>query len=125
MTSLERDARQTEALGVQTAVLDTLARLGTDAALLLNSRRELVWASPNSADLLARRGPQGQSVQPSLAPGTALAAIADDPVAGELVGEVLTGGEARRGRLLTITGGGYFGRWPLPFQGGRTHRWCS
>lgn len=99
MTSLERGARQTESLGVQTAVLDTLARLGTDAALLLNSRRELVWASPNSADLLARRGPQGQSVQPNLAPGTTLAAIADDPVAGELVGAVLTGGEARSGEI--------------------------
>jgi len=99
VTTIGDAARWPDSVIVRAAVLDTLAQLGTDAALLLDARRQLVWASPNSAQLLARRGPQGQVVQASLTPGTALAAIADDPLAGELVGEVLSGGAVRHGEL--------------------------
>lgn len=85
------------ALGAE--VLRTWAELGTDSVLLLDSSRQLVWASPNSASLLALRGPLATAGTGSLLPGTPLAQFADDPRAGELVGRALEGGQICRGEI--------------------------
>lgn len=80
-------------------VLRTWAELGTDALLLLDSSRQLLWASPNSATVLAQSGPVGAANGVGLVPGTPLARIADDPRAGELVGRALERGEICRGEI--------------------------
>lgn len=80
-------------------VLGTLASLGSDAALLLDAGRELIWASPNSAHLLARQLPLGQAIAVPLTPGTPLARIVDDPRAAEVIGEALTNDRVTRAEI--------------------------
>jgi len=97
MTEAEATAPAPPALEAQ--ILTTLAALGNDAALLLDASRELVWASPNSAHLLARQLPLGQAIPVPLTPGTPLAQIVDDPRAGEVVGQALASREVARAEI--------------------------
>jgi signal transduction histidine kinase len=79
-------------------LLSRLATLGSDAVLLLDPARNLLWASPNTAALLEdpySREPTG----PALAAGTPLAQILDDPRAADVVGRVLTTSETASGEL--------------------------
>ncbi len=71
---------------LRSEVLAAMVRLGTDAGLLLDSGRRLLWASPNAAELLARSDPSGDPAVPALEPGTPLGLVVDDPRAAELVG---------------------------------------
>lgn len=79
-------------------LLSRLATLGSDAVLLLDPARNLLWASPNTAGLL--EGPYSQEAADQvLAAGTPLAQILDDPRAADVVGKVLATGETASGEL--------------------------
>ena len=97
MTEAEVLTPTPELLGAE--ILATLASLGNDAALLLDAGRALLWASPNSAHLLARQLPLGQAVPVPLRPGTPLALIVDDPRAGEVVGDALANQQVTRAEI--------------------------
>ncbi len=84
---------------LRTEVLTAMARLGTDAGLLLDSSRRLLWASPNSQELLGRSDPSGELVPPPLEPGNPLALMVDDPRAAELVRMALEQGEIQRSEV--------------------------
>jgi two-component system phosphate regulon sensor histidine kinase PhoR len=84
---------------LQIEVLSTLASFGTDAALLVDAERRLVWASPNAAAVLWRQPPAGKRTPGSLAEGTPLALVLDDPHAAEVVGAALDGGQVQRGEV--------------------------
>jgi two-component system phosphate regulon sensor histidine kinase PhoR len=84
---------------LQLEVLRTLASFGTDAALLVDAGRQLVWASPNSAAVLWRQPAAGERSPRSLAPGAALALVMDDPHAAEMVGAALETGEVQQGEV--------------------------
>ena len=93
------DAREDGHERLRTEVLTAMAQLGTDAALLLDSSRRLLWSSPNSQELLGRSDPSGDPVAPPLEPGTPLALVVDDPRAAELVGLALEQGEVQRSEI--------------------------
>jgi signal transduction histidine kinase len=79
-------------------LLGLVATLGSDAVLLLDPARNLLWASPNTVSLL--EGPYSQEAAgPALSAGTPLAQILDDPRAADVVGRVLTTGETTSGEL--------------------------
>ncbi|MHB1500045.1 MAG: sensor histidine kinase [Candidatus Dormibacteria bacterium] len=82
-----------------TEVLTTMARLGTDAGLLLDSGRLLLWSSPNAQGLLASSDPTGALIPPPLTAGTPLALILDDPRAGDLAGAAQERGEVQRSEI--------------------------
>ena len=78
-------------------VLGLLTTLGSDAVLLLDPARAVVWASANAARLLASPELGGPRVDPPVLPvGVPLSQLLDDPRAADVVGKVLaTGGTAR------------------------------
>ncbi|MGA8207628.1 MAG: HAMP domain-containing sensor histidine kinase [Candidatus Dormiibacterota bacterium] len=79
-------------------LLRGLTTFGSDAVLLLDPARNLLWASPNTVNLL--EGPYSREVQrPGLAAGTPLAQILDDPRAADVVGRVLVTGETASAEL--------------------------
>jgi two-component system phosphate regulon sensor histidine kinase PhoR len=81
-------------------VLSRLTALGSDAVLVLDSARNVIWASANAPALLA--GPQvGEGVleQPPLPAGSLLSQLLDDPRAADVVGKVLATGAIARGEL--------------------------
>jgi signal transduction histidine kinase len=79
-------------------LLSRLVTLGSDAVLLLDPARNLLWASPNTPGLL--EGPYSRDAASQvLVAGTPLAQILDDPRAADVVGKVLTTGETAGGEL--------------------------
>ncbi len=84
---------------LRTEVLTAMARLGTDAGLLLDRSRRLLWASPNAPELLAKSVPPREPVAPPLEAGSPLALILDDPRAAELVGIAFEQGEIQRSEI--------------------------
>lgn len=74
-------------------VFELIAALGSDASLLVGADRELLWASPNTAEVLGcGEPPEGWS-------GLALGRVLDDPRGGELVGAALSTREVQRGEI--------------------------
>ncbi|MHB8322894.1 MAG: sensor histidine kinase [Candidatus Dormibacteria bacterium] len=84
---------------LEAEVMRALASLGSDAAMVFDASRKLVWASPNSAPLLARQLPLGHALAVLLSPGTPLARIVDDPRAAEVIGQALTSGQVTRAEI--------------------------
>jgi two-component system phosphate regulon sensor histidine kinase PhoR len=81
------------------AVLAYLTSLGSDAVLIVDSARTLVWASPNAAWLLAPPRPlDGAEPSPPL-PGSPLNQLLDEPKAADLVSRVLETGAVARAEL--------------------------
>ncbi len=80
-------------------VLQHLSRLGSDALLLVDQARKLVWTSANLERVLSPRDGQAESSPLASAPGTPLSQLLDDPRAGELVGEALGEHRTARGEL--------------------------
>jgi signal transduction histidine kinase len=82
------------------AVLAYLTSLGSDVVLVVDSARTLVWASPNTARLLAPPGPLEEATERSVPlPGTPLAQVLDDPRAADLMSRVLETGAIARAAL--------------------------
>lgn len=81
-------------------LLHLLTSLGSDAVLLLDPARTVLWASLNAPRLLAAPSTEAASgTQPPLSPGTPLVRVLDDSRASDLVGQVLDTGEIARGEL--------------------------
>jgi two-component system phosphate regulon sensor histidine kinase PhoR len=81
-------------------LLSRLTELGSDAVLVLDATRHVIWASANAGALLA--GPQlGEAAPelPAVPPGSPLAQLLDDPHAADVVGKVLATGTTARGEL--------------------------
>ncbi|MGH7643357.1 MAG: sensor histidine kinase [Candidatus Dormibacteria bacterium] len=81
-------------------LLGQLTELGSDAVLVLDHSRNLIWASANAPALLA--GPQLGEVaaeQLALSPGSPLSQLLDDPRAADVVGKVIASGTVARGEL--------------------------
>jgi two-component system phosphate regulon sensor histidine kinase PhoR len=81
-------------------LLSRLTELGSDAVMVLDATRHVIWASANAGGLLA--GPQlGGAVPelPAVPPGSPLAQLLDDPHAADVVGKVLATGTTARGEL--------------------------
>ncbi|MGH7610315.1 MAG: sensor histidine kinase [Candidatus Dormibacteria bacterium] len=79
-------------------LLGHLSRLGSDAMLLLDPARNVVWASANVGRILAPAGDDGPP-PPPVAAGLPLAHLLDDPHAAELVGEAAAEHRIARGEL--------------------------
>ncbi|HVC23258.1 MAG TPA: ATP-binding protein [Candidatus Dormibacteraeota bacterium] len=81
-------------------LLSQLTTLGSDAVLLLDPTRVVVWASANAATLLAGSQPSDEAQTPSPVPiGSSLAEILEDPRAADVVGKVLATGAPAIGEL--------------------------
>ncbi|MGC1185030.1 MAG: HAMP domain-containing sensor histidine kinase [Candidatus Dormiibacterota bacterium] len=81
-------------------VLTQLTTLGSDAVLLLDPARVVVWASANAANLLAGSQPADQAETPAqVLVGRSLGQILDDPRAADIVGKVLATGVPSTGEL--------------------------
>jgi len=81
-------------------LLCRLTELGSDAVLVLDQARNVIWASANAPALLA--GPQlgGEAAeQPAVPPGYPLSQLLDDPRAADVVGKVIATGTIARGEL--------------------------
>ncbi|HEY6538052.1 MAG TPA: ATP-binding protein [Candidatus Dormibacteraeota bacterium] len=79
-------------------LLCQLTELGSDAVLLLDPVRNVVWASANSGPILA--GPGDPLAQPApVRRGTPLAQVLDDPRAADVVLKALATGRPARGEL--------------------------
>jgi two-component system phosphate regulon sensor histidine kinase PhoR len=81
-------------------LLSRLTELGSDAVLILDVTRQVVWTSANAGALLA--GPQLSGASPEQLPvplGSPLSQLLDDPRAADVVGKVLTSGTTTRGEL--------------------------
>ncbi|MGH7758155.1 MAG: sensor histidine kinase [Candidatus Dormibacteria bacterium] len=71
-------------------LLELLTALGSDALLLVDDSRRVLWSSPNAPALLAASGTSESGSDPTpIAEGTPLAQVLDDPKAGDLVARVL------------------------------------
>ncbi len=82
-------------------LLSRLTELGSDAVLVLDPSRKVVWSSTNAPALLAGPRPdEGGDATPPLAASSPLAQVLDDPRAADLVAEVLSTGSVARGELL-------------------------
>ncbi len=80
-------------------LLTQLTTLGSDAVLLLDPSRLVVWASANAPALLAG-SPGGEVGEPQqVARGSSLAQLLDDPRAADVVAKVLATGSPARGEL--------------------------
>ncbi|HVC38956.1 MAG TPA: ATP-binding protein [Candidatus Dormibacteraeota bacterium] len=81
-------------------LLSQLTALGSDAVLVLDRSRNVIWASANAAALLEPPPPaEHPADSPPIPPGTPLAQLLDDPRAADVVGRVLVTGATARGEL--------------------------